>query len=29
LTENTEDVNCKLRDIATVPITEIVDITEA
>ena len=29
LTENTEDVNCKLRDIATVPITEIVDVTGA
>lgn len=29
LTENTEDANCKLRDIATVPITEIVDVTGA
>src|SRR3989338_788215 len=29
LVEATEDANCKLRDIATVPITEIVDITEA
>lgn len=29
LTENTEDVNCKMRDIATVPITEIVDVTGA
>lgn len=29
LTEDTDDANCKLRDIATVPITEIVDVTEA
>ncbi|HUW26471.1 MAG TPA: adenylate/guanylate cyclase domain-containing protein [Gallionella sp.] len=29
LADATEDANCKLRDIATVPITEIVDVTEA